>query len=94
MSLGLYTVTFGRYNGRKLQDISLNDIWDYVTFLEESAAKEGKELSPKLVELKGKLGEYEALMGAKGEKPGWRKGQGVGSGKPPKPVAQPDPINW
>jgi hypothetical protein len=96
MSLGNYEMPFGKNKGRKFSDLSLNEIWSYVKFIEGLPPKDDKGPSKAFLELKAKLGEYETAMGCKGETPARVKkpvGQGVGSGTEPAKVPVNDGFN-
>jgi hypothetical protein len=77
VSLGQYVIQVGkRYSGRKICDVSLNDLGSYCKWLEDSSAKDGKPLSDKASELVAKLKEYEAALGCSWEQPSWQTKKG------------------
>lgn len=45
VSDGVYRVPFGKYNKRALHEIDMKDLENYVLYLENKAAKDGKEIT-------------------------------------------------
>lgn len=45
VSDGVYRVPFGKYNKRSLHEIDMKDLENYVLYLENKAAKDGKEIT-------------------------------------------------
>ena len=42
-----YTIDFGKHKGKQLSDLGMDDLMSYVSFLEDSARRDGKPLSQK-----------------------------------------------
>lgn len=53
-----YTVTFGKYKQRSLEEIPMQDLKDYVLYLEEKAKKDNKQIVGQVADFIARADEY------------------------------------